>query len=419
MPGRWLLGDAAQRTSGGDGNGERPRALLLGVQTPSGGADEVSLAELERLADTDGLQVVGELTQAREHPDPATFLGAGKVQQLAALVRERGADVVIADGELSPGQLRNLEEATGVRVADRTALILDIFGEHARSNEGKAQVELAQLAYQLPRLRGQGREMSRVGGGRVAGGAGMGVRGPGEMRLETERRRLRRRMANLREQVRDMAQRREMTRRRRARNRVPAVALTGYTNAGKSSLLNRLAGADVLVEDALFATLDPTVRRVTAPDGTVYTLTDTVGFVRHLPHQLVDAFRSTLEEVARADLVVHVVDSCAPDALGQVTAVRGVLYEIGAAQLPELLVLNKVDCADPSALAALRRAHPGALAVSAKTGEGLDALREAIASKLARLGDGDLAGATGAGAEWAAGSEDGSGAESARGTPTV
>ncbi len=385
MPGRWLLGETAGVEPGTGHRDQRPRAVLLGVQTPAGGGDAVALAELERLADTDGLQVVGQVTQARDHPDPATFIGAGKVAELADLVGERGADLVIADAELSPGQLRNLEEATGVRVADRTALILDIFAEHARSNEGKAQVELAQLAYQLPRLRGQGRAMSRVGGGRVAGGAGMGVRGPGEMRLETERRRLRRRMASLRDQVRDMAQRREMTRRRRSSNRIPSVALTGYTNAGKSSLLNRLAGADVLVEDALFATLDPTVRRVTAPEGTVFTLTDTVGFVRHLPHQLVDAFRSTLEEVARADFVVHVVDSCAPDAMGQVTAVRGVLYEIGAAQLPELLVLNKVDCADPHTLTALERAYPGALLVSAKTGEGVDALRDAITRESARI----------------------------------
>ncbi len=377
MPGHWLLGDGRLRGEG------RPSAVLLAVTTDG---DASSLGELARLADTDGLDVVGELTQERPHPDPATYLGSGKVDELSALVRERGADVVVADAELSPAQVRNLEERTGVRVVDRTALILDIFAEHARSNEGKAQVELAQLAYQLPRLRGQGQAMSRVGGGRVAGGAGMGVRGPGEQRIESERRRLRSRMSTLRGQIRDMARRREMTRRRRAQNRVPAVALTGYTNAGKSSLLNRLTGADVLVEDALFATLDPTVRRVTAPDGTVFTVADTVGFVRHLPHQLVDAFRSTLEEVARADLVVHVVDACAPDALGQVTAVRGVLYEIGAAQLPELLALNKVDCAPVEALAALRRAYPRALSVSAVTGEGVEQLRDAIVEALAGTG---------------------------------
>jgi GTP-binding protein HflX len=381
MPGHWLLGNARTDPD------TRPAAVLLAVTGGAASGDETSLAELARLADTDGLEVVGEVTQARPHPDPATFIGAGKVEQLISVVRDRGAAVVIADAELSPGQIRNLEERTGVRVVDRTALILDVFAQHAQSREGRAQVELAQLAYQLPRLRGQGQQMSRVGGGRVAGGAGMGVRGPGEQRMESERRRLRSRMSTLRGQIGEMAGRREMTRRRRSRNQVPAVALTGYTNAGKSSLMNRLTGADVLVEDALFATLDPTVRRVTGPEGTLFTLTDTVGFVRHLPHQLVDAFRSTLEEVARADLVVHVVDACAPDALSQVTAVRGVLYEIGAAQVPELLVLNKVDCAGPEALAALRRAYPQALLVSAVTGEGVDVLREAIIAAVRDGGD--------------------------------
>ena len=374
MAGHWLLGET--RTGGSADAG----AVLLAVTTGDSAGDATSLAELARLAETDGLNVVGEVTQARPHPDPATYIGSGKVEEVTALVREHQAAVVIADAELSPAQIRNLEERTGVRVADRTALILDVFASHAQSAEGRAQVELAQLAYQLPRLRGQGQQMSRVGGGRVAGGAGMGVRGPGEQRIESERRRLRKRMSTLRGQIGEMARRRDMTRRRRSRNQVPSVALTGYTNAGKSSLMNRLTGADVLVEDALFATLDPTVRRVNGPEGTLFTLTDTVGFVRHLPHQLVDAFRSTLEEVARADLVVHVVDACAPDALSQVTAVRGVLYEIGAADLPELLVLNKVDCASGEALAALRRAYPHALMVSAVTGEGIEALRQSIAS---------------------------------------
>ena len=381
MPGRWLLGETQT-----DGSAA-PRAVMLAVTTGDTVADTTSLAELRRLAETDGLAVVGEVTQPRPHPDPATYIGSGKVEELTALVSEHQAAVVLADAELSPAQIRNLEERTGVRVADRTALILDVFASHAQSAEGRAQVELAQLAYQLPRLRGQGQQMSRVGGGRVAGGAGMGVRGPGEQRIESERRRLRKRMSTLRAQIGEMARRRDMTRRRRSRNQVPSVALTGYTNAGKSSLMNRLTGAEVLVEDALFATLDPTVRRVSGPDGTLFTLTDTVGFVRHLPHQLVDAFRSTLEEVARADLVVHVVDACAPDALSQVTAVRGVLYEIGAATLPELLVLNKVDCASAEALAALRRAYPHALMVSAVTGEGVEALRDAIAAGV-RGGDG-------------------------------
>jgi GTP-binding protein HflX len=281
--------------------------------------------------------------------------------------------------------VRNLEERVGARVVDRTALILDIFGQHARSSEGKAQVELAQLAYQLPRLRGQGTQLSRVGGGRMAGGARIGVRGPGEQRLETERRHLRRRMALLRRQVAETGRRRQRTRSRRRRNQVPSVALTGYTNAGKSALLNRLTGADVLVLDALFATLDPTVRRTRTPGGREYTLADTVGFVRHLPHQLVDAFRSTLEEVVDADLVLHVVDASAADAMAQVTTVRGVLYEIGARDSTELLALNKVDVAPPEWVAALRSAYPTAVPVSALTGAGVDDLRAAIDQNLARL----------------------------------
>jgi GTP-binding protein HflX len=292
---------------------------------------------------------------------------------------------VVVDGDLTPAQVRNLEEATGVRVVDRTALILDIFAEHARSAEGKAQVELAQLAYQLPRLSGAGQAMSRVGGGRVAGGAGMGVRGPGEQRLESQRRRLRQRMTALRRQLARLARRRGTTRLRRARNRVPSVAITGYTNAGKSALLNRLTGADAQVEDALFATLDPLVRRARLPDGTTCTFTDTVGFVRHLPHQLVDAFRSTLDEVAGADLVLHVVDASAPDALGQITTVRGVLHEIGAAHLPELLALNKTDVAPADWLGSLRRAHPEAVPVSARTGDGVDDLRQGISRALRDL----------------------------------
>jgi GTP-binding protein HflX len=267
-------------------------------------------------------------------------------------------------------------------VVDRTALILDIFAEHARSSEGKAQVELAQLAYQLPRLRGGGQAMSRVGGGRVAGGAGIGVRGPGEQRLGTERRRLRRRMATLLRQIADLGRRRETTRRRRARHRIPSVAITGYTNAGKSSLLNRLTGAGALVEDALFATLDPVVRRTQLPDGSTCTLTDTVGFVRHLPHQLVDAFRSTLDEVAAADLVLHVVDASAADAMSQVTTVRGVLNEIGAAHRPELLALNKIDSAPPQWVEALQRVYPDAVRLSARTGQGIDRLRQEIARRL-------------------------------------
>ena len=380
MAGKWLLGSGIR-----DG-AERPKAVLVAVRRNDETGDSAqgsgtSLAELRRLADTDGLSVVGELVQHRDRPDPATFVGSGRAEELAELVTSRTADLVIADGELSPGQARNLQEVVGVPVVDRTALILDIFAEHARSSEGRLQVELAQIAYQLPRLRGEGRALSRVGGGRMAGGAGMGVRGPGEMRLEVQRRTLRRRASRLRADAAELARRRERVRRRRSRNQVPSVAITGYTNAGKSALLNRLTGAGALTEDVLFATLDPTVRR-TAGAGREFTLTDTVGFVRNLPHQLVDAFRSTLDEVSGSDLVLHVVDASAPDAFGQITTVHGVLHEIGAGHLPELLVLNKIDIAPPEWVAALRSAHPDALAVSALTGEGTAELREALGARL-------------------------------------
>jgi GTP-binding protein HflX len=389
MPGPWLIRSGGADVVDRDGSGahgpageEATRAVLLGIGVGEDGPG--GLGELERLAETDGVAVVGRMVQNRDRPDPATYLGSGKVDELTGMVQERRAALVIADGELSPAQVRNLEDRVGARVVDRTALILDIFAQHARSSEGKAQVELAQLAYQLPRLSGQGAAMSRVGGGRMAGGAGIGVRGPGEQRLETERRHLRRRMAALRRQVTETGRRRERTRARRRRNQVPSVALTGYTNAGKSALLNRLTGADVLVQDALFATLDPTVRRARTPEGREYTLTDTVGFVRHLPHQLVDAFRSTLEEVVDADLVLHVVDASAPDAMAQVTTVRGVLYEIGARDHTELLALNKIDVAPPEWVAALRNVYPEAVPVSALTGEGVEDLRAAIAHTLGR-----------------------------------
>jgi GTPase len=379
MAGAWLLGAAAPEDA------SSPRAVLVAVLqdqhgNPGDPGTETSLQELRRLADTDGLAVVDTLVQSRARPDPATYLGSGKVKELADVVEGAGATLVVADDELTPGQARNLQDRVGVRVVDRTALILDIFAGHAQSREGRVQVELAQIAYQLPRLRGAGPSMSRVGGGRVAGGAGIGVRGPGEMRLEIQRRRLRQRAARLRESTSELARRRERTRRRRVRNQVPSVAITGYTNAGKSALLNRLAGADAVTEDVLFATLDPTVRRVTV-EGVTFTVTDTVGFVRHLPHQLVDAFRSTLDEVTHSDLALHVVDASAADALGQITTVHGVLHEIGAGQVPELLVLNKIDIAPADWLAALRRAHPDALAVSARTGEGVTGLRDALADR--------------------------------------
>jgi len=289
---------------------------------------------------------------------------------------------VICDGELTPGQLNQLEKVLKVKVVDRTALILDIFAQHATSREGKAQVELAQMQYMLPRLRGWGESLSRQAGGRVAGGGGIGTRGPGETKIETDRRRIRARVSKLRREIAGMATARATQRSSRGRNAVPSVAIAGYTNAGKSSLLNRLTGAGVLVENALFATLDPTVRRAQSPDGREYTLTDTVGFVRHLPHQLVDAFRSTLEEVAAADLLLHVVDGSDPDPLGQIEAVRVVLGEIEAAAVPELIVVNKVDAMSEEDILTLRRALPGAVWVSARTGVGLEQLREIVAARL-------------------------------------
>jgi GTP-binding protein HflX len=365
------------------------RVVLVGVWT-EGTAEQAaaSLAELARLAVTAGSTVLEGLVQRRQRPDPATFVGAGKVTELHDAVVASGADTVICDGELSPGQLRQLEEKLKVKVIDRTALILDIFAQHARSSEGKAQVELAQLSYLLPRLRGWGEALSRQVGGRAAGGVGIGGRGPGETKIELDRRRIRGRMAKLRREIAAMRTVRETKRGSRRRNEVPAVAIAGYTNAGKSSLLNAITGAGVLVEDVLFATLDPTTRRHRTADGRAYTLTDTVGFVRHLPHQLVEAFRSTLEEVAQADLLVHVVDGSAPMPEEQIKAVREVLAEIGeqhgGVMPPELLVINKVDAAGDLQLAGLRHLLPDAVFVSAHSGVGMARLGELIAARLPR-----------------------------------
>src|SRR5690606_39711074 len=323
----------------------------------------------------------------RSRPDPATYIGRGKVRELGEVVAATGADTVICDGELSPSQLRNLEESIKVKVIDRTALILDIFAQHAKSKEGKAQVELAQLEYLLPRLRGWGEALSRQAGGsaRVGGaGGGVGLRGPGETKLETDRRRIRMRIDRLRRELKNMRNVRRTKRARRARNKVPAVAIAGYTNAGKSSLLNRLTGAGVLVEDALFATLDPTTRRARTSEGRVYTLSDTVGFVRHLPHQLVEAFRSTLEEVGHADLLLHVVDGSHPDPEEQVRAVREVLADLEHVPTAELLVVNKTDAASEETLLRLKRLWPDAVFVSARTGAGLDALKGTIDALLPR-----------------------------------
>ena len=361
------------------------RVVLVGVWTAGSAADaENSLLELARLAETAGSQVLEGLIQRRSTPDAATYIGSGKAQQLREIVAAVGADTVICDGELTPGQLRQLEEVVKVKVVDRTALILDIFAQHAHTREAKAQVELAQLSYLMPRLRGWGGSLSRQVGGRAANGVGIGGRGPGETKLELDRRRISTRMAKLRREIAEMGTAREVKRSRRGSNRIASVVIAGYTNAGKSSLLNRLTGAGVLVENELFATLDPTVRRAEAVDGRVYTLADTVGFVRHLPHQLIEAFRSTLEEVSAADLVLHVVDASDADPEAQIAAVRTVFADIDALSVREQLVFNKVDAADDEQLTRLRRVAPDALFVSARTGEGIPALVEAIEAQLPR-----------------------------------
>ena len=361
------------------------RVVLVGVWTGGTLIDaENSMIELARLAETAGSDVLEALIQHRDRPDPATYIGSGKAKELRDIVSARNADTVICDGELTPGQLRQLEDVVKVKVVDRTALILDIFAQHARSKEGKAQVELAQMQYLLPRLRGWGESLSRQVGGRAAGGLGIGGRGPGETKLEIDRRRITARMAKLRKQIAHMKTSRDAKRAQRVERRLPSVVLAGYTNAGKSSLLNRLTGAGVLVENALFATLDPTVRRSQTADGRVYTLADTVGFVRHLPHQLVEAFRSTLEEVGRADLIVHVVDASDVDPEAQIRAVREVLADIDALGVPEQLVFNKADAADADMLIRLRRLFPEALFVSALTGDGIDKLESVVDERLPR-----------------------------------
>ena len=362
------------------------RVVLVGVFTEGTLEDaESSLRELAALAETAGSQVLDGLVQRRDRPDPATYIGSGKAREVRDVVLSSGADTVICDGELTPGQLIQLEDVVKVKVIDRTALILDIFAQHAKSREGKAQVQLAQMQYMLPRLRGWGESMSRQAGGRVGSqGGGIGTRGPGETKIETDRRRIRTKMARLRRELVAMGTARDTMRAERRRGQVPSVAITGYTNAGKSSMLNRLTGANVLVEDALFATLDPTVRQAMTPDGRQYTLTDTVGFVRHLPHQLVEAFRSTLEEVSQSDLVLHVVDGSHEDPEGQIGAVREVLREIGAGDLPEIVVVNKADAADPLVLARLVRHEPHSVVVSARTGQGTEQLRAAIEVDLPR-----------------------------------
>ena len=354
----------------------RQRALLVGGGDVSLDEAESSLAELALLTDTAGADPVELAVQRRETPDPATFIGKGKAEELRELVEMLDIDVVIFDEELTPAQQRNLEKLFKVDVVDRVALILDIFAQHAHSQAGMLQVELAQLRYRLPRLRGRGVEMSQQG-------AGIGTRGPGETQLEVDRRRILRRIAKLERDLAGVARVRDTQRKGRRRNEHPLVALVGYTNAGKSTLLNRLTGAGVLVEDRLFSTLDATVRRLALPGGETVLVSDTVGFVRKLPHQLVESFRSTLEEVVDADLLIHVVDASSPEAERQIDAVRSVLRELGAGEVPELLVANKLDVADPEGLVALKGL--GAVPVSAATGEGVDGFLETLADRLRAL----------------------------------
>jgi GTP-binding protein HflX len=355
------------------------RVILVGVWT-SGTLDEAerSMQELAALAETAGTQVLNGLIQRRDKPDAATYIGSGKALEIKRIVQSSGADSVICDGELSPGQLRNLEDIIKVRVVDRTWLILDIFAQHAKSREGKAQVSLAQMTYMLPRIRGWGEALSRQGAGVLA-------RGPGETKIETDRRRIRDQMAKLRKELKAMGQTREIQRSTRRKAAIPSVAIAGYTNAGKSSLLNRLTGAGVLVEDALFATLDPTVRKVQTPSGRNITVTDTVGFVRHLPHELIEAFRSTLEEISQSDLLLHILDGSDPAPEAQLAAVKEVLSEIGASSVTELVVINKIDIANLDTLMRLKTLLPEALLISAQTGEGIDKLLIAIDEELSKL----------------------------------
>ena len=364
------------------------RVVLIGVWT-DGTVEQAenSMSELAALAETAGSQVLAALMQRRDKPDSATYVGSGKARELRDIVVAEGADTVICDGELTPGQLSQLEAVVKVKVIDRTALILDIFAQHAKSREGKAQVSLAQMEYMLPRLRGWGESMSRQAGGFGGGqSGGVGTRGPGETKIETDRRRINTKVAKLRRELAHMKGTRDTKRQERKRHEIPSVAIAGYTNAGKSSLLNRLTGAGVLVEDSLFATLDPTTRRTATSDGRVYTMSDTVGFVRDLPHGLVEAFRSTLEEVADSDLILHVVDGSHPDPEGQISAVRTVLAEIGADKVPEVIVINKADAADPMVIARLRQREPHSVVVSARTGEGVDDVLRVVEDELPRLG---------------------------------
>ncbi len=365
----------------------RQRALLVGtgIGTRDAEGAQASLDELALLVDTAGADPVELILQRRDAPDPATYIGSGKAKELQELAETLDVDLVVFDDELTPAQQRNLEKLFKVDVVDRVALILDIFAQHARSQEGMVQVELAQLRYRLPRLRGRGLQLSQQGAGGGARGGLVGNRGPGETQLEVDRRRIQTRISRLERELKTLAKNRDTQRKSRKRSARSTVALVGYTNAGKSTLLNRLTDADVLVEDRLFSTLDPTTRRLRLPGGETVLASDTVGFVQRLPHQLVESFSSTLEEVVDADLLVHVVDARVPDAEDQIDAVRKVLREIGADQVPELLVLNKADVATAVDVKLLLTVHPQAVVVSAVTGEGVNVLLDTLAARLRAL----------------------------------
>lgn len=357
------------------------KVVLAGVWvTGSWESAERSLQELARLAQTAGSQVLEGVIQRRDNPDPATYLGSGKALELRKIVSQTGADTVIIDGELSPSQLIHLEDVVKVKVVDRTWLILDIFAKHAKSREGKIQVSLAQMQYMLPRLRGWGETLSRQ---TASGGSpGIGTRGPGETKLETDRRRIHQQMTKLRKDLKDLAKSRDVQRSSRRSGNTLSVSIAGYTNAGKSSLLNKITGAGVLVEDALFATLDPKVRKTQLPSGRFITISDTVGFVRHLPHQLVEAFKSTLEEVSNSNLIIHLVDGSDPDPEGQYKSVREVLQEIGADHIRELIVINKIDLIDDEKITTLKRIFKDSLFISTKESSGIQELLQEVDKKL-------------------------------------
>ncbi|PRQ10566.1 GTPase HflX [Corynebacterium sp. 13CS0277] len=359
------------------------KVVLVGVWTHGTLAEiDANMEELRALAETAGSEVTEMLYQKRDKPDAGTYIGSGKVKELKEIVQSTGSDTVVCDGELSPGQMIALEKALDVKVIDRTMLILDIFAQHAKSKEGKAQVALAQMEYLITRVRGWGGALSRQAGGRAGSNGGVGLRGPGETKIEADRRRLRQDMAKLRKELAGMKTARDVKRAKRQGSTIPQIAIAGYTNAGKSSLINAMTGAGVLVEDALFATLDPTTRRAELADGRAVVFTDTVGFVRHLPTSLVESFRSTLEEVVDADLVLHVVDGSDPFPLKQIDAVRTVIADIvretGGDAPPEIIVVNKIDAADPLVLAELRHAVDDCVFVSAKTKEGIPELEARV-----------------------------------------